>query len=139
MLILFNRLLTKEHISIQKVEMEKCYLHLACENNHDEIILILCMIFNHLFTVFCFIDHKLYKVVCVFTFMWLLCESHMHKGKVEQMWKWVMNLAMIQWECVSNTKKEWSLTIKLKILKLCFYDVNCDFWWSMVYHEFFNF
>jgi hypothetical protein len=69
MLTLFNRLLTKEHISIQKVGMEICYLHLACENNHDGIILILCMIFNHLFIYFCFINHKLYKFVCVFTFM----------------------------------------------------------------------
>ncbi len=72
-----------------------------------------------------------------------LCDYYVRiictKGKWKQMWKWVMNLAMIQWQCVSNTKKEWSLTIKLKILKLCFYHVNCDFWWSMVCHEFFCF
>ncbi len=52
MLKLFIRLLTKEHISIKKVRMEKCYLHLTCENNHDGINLILCMIFNRLFTFF---------------------------------------------------------------------------------------
>jgi hypothetical protein len=34
---------------MQKVKMEKCLLHLTCENNHDEVVLILCMVFNHLF------------------------------------------------------------------------------------------
>jgi hypothetical protein len=69
MLTLFNRLLTKEHISIQKVIMAKCYLHLTSENNHDGIILILCMIFNYLFSFFCFIDHKFYKFVYFYIYV----------------------------------------------------------------------
>jgi len=53
-----------------KGENEEMLLYLICENNHDEVILILCMIFN-LFC-FCFINHKLYefgndpmKIICV--------------------------------------------------------------------------
>jgi hypothetical protein len=45
-LTLFKRLLTKEHMSMQKMRMKKCLLHLACENNHDGDISILCMVFN---------------------------------------------------------------------------------------------
>jgi len=34
---------------MQKVKMEKCLLHLSCENNHDEVVSILCTVFNLLF------------------------------------------------------------------------------------------
>jgi hypothetical protein len=36
-------------MSKQKMKMEKCLLHLVCENNHDRIISILCIIPNLLF------------------------------------------------------------------------------------------
>jgi hypothetical protein len=41
------------------------------------------------------------------------------KGKREQMQKHIVNLVMIQWNCVLNKKQEWKLAIELKILKLC--------------------
>ncbi len=63
----------------------------------------------------------------------------MTKDRREQMWKHVIKLAMIQWKCVSNTKQEWRLIIKLKMLKLCFYHVDCDLWLSIFCHEFFLF
>jgi hypothetical protein len=53
------------------------------------------------------------------------------KKKRDQMWKHVMNLVLIQWKWVSNTKQEWSLTIELKILKLYIYHIN--FWFFMKY------
>jgi len=40
------------------------------------------------------------------------------KGKREQMWKHIINLIMNQWKCVSNTKQEWKMCIKFKILRL---------------------
>jgi hypothetical protein len=49
MLILVKRLLTKEQMPMQKVRMENCILHLTCENNHDGVVSILCMIVNLLF------------------------------------------------------------------------------------------
>jgi hypothetical protein len=42
------------------------------------------------------------------------------KGRREQMWKHVINLVMIQWKCASNTKQQWNLTVKLKILNYAF-------------------
>jgi len=61
----------------------------------------------------------------------------MTKGRREQMWKHVIKLAMIQWKCVSNTKQEWRLIIKLKMLEFCFYHVDCDLWLNIFCHEFF--
>jgi hypothetical protein len=52
MLTLLKRLLTKKQMSMQNVRMEKCLLHLACVNNYEGIILILCMILNLLFAFF---------------------------------------------------------------------------------------
>jgi hypothetical protein len=52
MLTLFNRLLTKEQMSMQKVIMEKILLHLTCANNNDRVILILCMVLKLLFISF---------------------------------------------------------------------------------------
>jgi len=52
MLTLFQKILTKEQMSMQKVRMEKCIFHFACENNHDWVVSILCMVFNFLFTSF---------------------------------------------------------------------------------------
>jgi hypothetical protein len=52
MLTLFKGLLTKEQMSIQKVRMEKKKLHLACGNNHDGLVSILCMVLNLFFTSF---------------------------------------------------------------------------------------
>jgi len=49
MLTLFKRLLIEDQMSMQKMKMEKCLLHLACENNHDKIISILCIVPNFLF------------------------------------------------------------------------------------------
>jgi len=57
MLTLFKRLLTKEHMSMQK-KMK----HLAGENNNGGVVFILFMVLNLLFI--CSIDHKLY------TFEW---------------------------------------------------------------------
>jgi len=50
------------------------------------------------------------------------------KGKKEQMWKQVMSLAMIQWECVSNTKRM-KLDHKIKDIKIVFYP--CKLWFLM--------
>jgi hypothetical protein len=51
------------------------------------------------------------------------------KGKIEQMWKHVMNLVVIQWKMCFNTKQEWRLTIKLKILELCrIVFLSCRLW-----------
>jgi hypothetical protein len=63
----------------------------------------------------------------------------MTKGRREQMWKHVIKLIMIQWKCDSNTKQEWRLIIKLKMLEFCFYHVDCDLWLSIFCHEFFLF
>jgi hypothetical protein len=52
MLTLFKGLLTNEQISIQKVRMGKKKLHLACGNNHDGVVSILCMVLNLFFTSF---------------------------------------------------------------------------------------
>jgi len=62
------------------------------------------------------------------------------KGKKYQMWKHVMNLIMIQWKCVSNTKQEWKLTIKIKILEFCdfFNHINYGFWWDIFVMSFFH-
>jgi len=57
MLTSFKRLLTKEHMSMQK-KMK----HLAGENNNGGVVFILFMVLNLLFI--CSIDHKLY------TFEW---------------------------------------------------------------------
>jgi hypothetical protein len=51
MLTLFKRLLTKEQMSMLKVKMENYMLYLTCENNHDGIVSILCMVFYFLFFV----------------------------------------------------------------------------------------
>jgi hypothetical protein len=113
MLILFKRLLTKEQMSMQKVRMENFLLHLTCENNHDGIVSILCTILNLLFILF-FVT---WIINCISLCDVLqLCENYVKiiftKGKREKMWKRTMNLVMIQWTCVSNTKQEWRLTIK---------------------------
>jgi hypothetical protein len=52
MLTLFKGLLTNEEMSIQKVRMKKIKIHLACGNNHDEVVSILCMVLNLFFTSF---------------------------------------------------------------------------------------
>jgi hypothetical protein len=52
MLTLFQKLLTKEQMSMQKVRIEKCIFHFAFENNHDRVVSRLCMVFNFLFTSF---------------------------------------------------------------------------------------
>jgi hypothetical protein len=52
-LTLFNRLLPKKHMSMQKVKMENCLLHLTCGKSNDKIILKLCMVFNLLYTYVC--------------------------------------------------------------------------------------
>jgi hypothetical protein len=64
MLTSFQKLLTKEQISMQKVRMEKCISHFACENNHDRVVSILCMVFNFLFTSF-FTLKIIIALVCV--------------------------------------------------------------------------
>jgi hypothetical protein len=48
---------------MQKVIMEKCLLYLTYGNNHDGVILILCMVFFLFLFFLGFIDHKLYKFV----------------------------------------------------------------------------
>jgi hypothetical protein len=58
------------------------------------------------------------------------------KCKKEKIWKHNISLAMIQWKHISNTKQEQRLTIKLKILKLCFYHINYHFWQSIFCYEF---
>jgi hypothetical protein len=62
-LTLFKRLLTNEEMPMQKVIMEKCLLYLTYGNNHDGVILILCMVFFLFLFFLGFIDHKLYKFV----------------------------------------------------------------------------
>jgi hypothetical protein len=63
-LTLVKRLLTKKQMSMQKVTMEKCLLHLTCGNNYDGLTSRLCMVFNFLFISFLgFINHKIYKFV----------------------------------------------------------------------------
>jgi hypothetical protein len=44
-LTLLKTLSTKEHMSMQKVRILKCFLYLACENDHDAVILILFSFF----------------------------------------------------------------------------------------------
>jgi hypothetical protein len=85
MLTLFKGLLTKEQMSIQKVRMKKKKkLHLACGNNHDGVVSILCMMLNlFLYFFFCFIDLKLYQLVWFFTIVQILCVNYMHKGQEE--------------------------------------------------------
>ncbi len=52
MLALYKRLLIKEQMSIQKVRMKNCLFHLACENYHDGVVSILCIVFNLFFISF---------------------------------------------------------------------------------------
>ncbi len=52
MLTLLKRLLTNKQMSMQNVRMEKCLLHLACGNNYEGIMLIVCIILNLLFAFF---------------------------------------------------------------------------------------
>jgi hypothetical protein len=59
-----KKLLTKKQMSMQKMIMEKCLLHLTCGNNYDGFTSGLCMVFNFLYTSFLgFINHK---------FVWIL-------------------------------------------------------------------
>ncbi len=53
MLRLFKNLLIKEQMSMQKVKLE----------NHDGIVLMLCMMLNLLFSFVFFRDHKLYTLM----------------------------------------------------------------------------
>jgi hypothetical protein len=62
LLTLFKRLLTKEQMSMQKVN-GKIHLHLTCGNSHDGIISILFMVLNLFIIIICFINHKLYTFV----------------------------------------------------------------------------
>jgi hypothetical protein len=63
-LTLFKGLSTNEQMSMQKVKMEIWLLHFTCGNNRDGVVSILSMMFNLLFTsFFCFINHKLYKIL----------------------------------------------------------------------------
>jgi len=43
---LFKRLLTKEPMSMQKVKMKKCLLHIEYGNNDDGVVSTVCMVFN---------------------------------------------------------------------------------------------
>jgi len=45
-ILTFKRLLTKEHMLMLKVRI--FFLHLICGNNHNGVILILCMVPVHL-------------------------------------------------------------------------------------------
>jgi hypothetical protein len=76
-LTLFKRLLIKEHMPMQKTRIKKCLLHLVHENNHDDGVISILMhgIQPHIYFIFCFKDHKLYKFEWFFTNMWILCGS----------------------------------------------------------------
>ncbi len=75
----------------------------------------LCMVFNLIFISF-FVS-KIINCINLSDSL-QLCEYYVGvkctNGKREQMWKHVMCLTMIQWECVSNIKQEWRFKIKIK-------------------------
>jgi hypothetical protein len=55
-------------MSVQKVRMKKCLLHLACGNSQDGVVSILCFT-QFLFYFFLFVDYKLYKFVLFLAIM----------------------------------------------------------------------
>jgi hypothetical protein len=53
------------------------------------------------------------------------------------MWMHIMSLVMIKWNFVFQTpNKKQRLTIKLNILEMCFYHIDCDFLWNFFGHKF---
>jgi hypothetical protein len=83
MLALLKKLSTKEHMSMQKVRMLKCFLYLAWENNHDGVILIFFFFF-----LFLIINNKYYRYVLIFcnyvNIMWELYAQRARGNKCER-------------------------------------------------------
>ncbi len=109
MLTLFLNSLTKEQMSIQRWEQRDAFVFSMWKQPwFYGVISIRCTIFNFLFILNFFINHKLYELV----YFLQLCKYYVRiictKCKREPMWKHVMSLIMIQWKwCVLNTKQDW--------------------------------
>jgi hypothetical protein len=91
-----------------------------------------------LYLFFCFIDYKLYKFMWFLTIMnimWELYALRTRGNKCENMlWIW-------QWfnKNVFKHKTRLQVDNKIKnIVNLCFYHVDCNFFWSSFWHEFFS-
>jgi hypothetical protein len=83
-------------MSMQKVKMRKCRLHLTCTNNRDGVFSILCMVLDLLFIYFIS-----WIINCINLCDFLqLCKYYVGvictKGKREHMWMHITNLVMIK-------------------------------------------
>jgi hypothetical protein len=76
----FKRIVSSRTNVNAKSENGKMSFYLARENNHDEVISMLCIVLTFFFSFFfCFIDHKLYEFLWSFVIMQILCENYRHK------------------------------------------------------------
>jgi hypothetical protein len=121
-----KRLLTKEQMSMQKVRIKKCFLHLTCETNYHGVVLILCMLFNLCFTFFCFINHKLYNFFVI------------SYNYVNNMWKLYAQRAREKKMCFKHrTRMKVDHTIKdIKIVYNFVLIHKLWFLWNIFCHEF---
>jgi hypothetical protein len=55
------------------------FLNLKCGNKHDEIVSIMCLVFNFLFVPFFVLNHQLYKSL-IFCNQVIFFGIYMHKG-----------------------------------------------------------
>jgi hypothetical protein len=100
-------------------------LHLACGNNHDGVVSILCMMLNlFLYFFFSFIDLQLYQFVWFFTIVQILCVNYMHKGQEETNVKTHYDSFGIDpMKMCLKHKTKMKVIIKFKILEMCFYQI----------------